>query len=61
MRKERVKKENEDGRVYVKVSRACGVGGLNERWARCEVCPTISFFDYSSDMRAIVLIKRGER
>ena len=42
--------------VFVKVARACGPDGLNERWADCEVAPTLNVFDNMGDVRAVVLI-----
>ena len=50
-----VQKE-ESNRVFVKVARACGADGLNERWAGCEVAPTLNVFDNQGDVRAVVLI-----
>lgn len=48
---------NEEGKkVFVKVARACGADGLNERWAGCEVAPTLNVFDNQGDVRAVVLI-----
>lgn len=44
------------GTNFVKVARASGVDGLNERWAESELCPTISLFDFTGDSRAIVCI-----
>jgi hypothetical protein len=42
--------------VFVKVARPTGPGGANERWAACEVCPTLNVFDNAGDVRAVVLI-----
>lgn len=48
---------NEEGKkVFVKVARACGADGLNERWAGCELSPTLNVFDNMGDVRAVVLI-----
>ena len=53
---------NEEGKkVFVKVARACGADGLNERWAGCEVSPTLNVFDNMGDVRAVVLIVRRKR
>ena len=60
MAKRKVKKEEGD-RVFVKVSRACGVDGLNERWAGCEVAPTLNVFDNLGDVRAVVLIREKKK
>ena len=51
----------ERGRVFVKVARPIGKDGLNERWAKCEICPTLNIFDLTGDVRAIVLIKEHKR
>lgn len=53
---ERKIQEEESSRVFVKVARACGADGLNERWAGCEICPTLNVFDNMGDVRAVVLI-----
>lgn len=50
-------KEKRGGRVFVKVARPTGPGGENERWANCEVSPTLNVFDNAGDVRAVVLIK----
>lgn len=50
-----IKKEESDT-VFVKVARACGPDGLNERWSGCEVAPTLNVFDNMGDVRAVVLI-----
>ena len=42
--------------VFVKVARPTGPGGENERWAKCDVCPTLNVFDNAGDVRAVVLI-----
>ena len=53
---------NEEGKkVFVKVARACGADGLNERWAGREVSPTLNVFDNMGDVRAVVLIVRRKR
>ncbi len=53
---------NEEGKkVFVKVARACGADGLNERWAGCEVSPTLNVFDNMGDVRAVVLIVRRKK
>lgn len=53
---------NEEGKnVFVKVARACGADGLKERWAGCEVSPTLNVFDNMGDVRAVVLIVRRKR
>ena len=57
MEKQKVK-EGESDKVFVKVARVCGPGGLNERWAGCEVSPTLNVFDNMGDVRAVVLIVR---
>ena len=49
-------KTEESNKVFVKVARACGPNGLNERWAGCEVSPTLNVFDNMGDVRAVVLI-----
>ena len=41
--------------TYVKVSRPIGRGGLGERWARCDVAPTLNLFD-CGDVRTTVAI-----
>lgn len=50
--------EKKEGKqeVFVKVARVCGPDGLNERWARCEICPTLNVFDNAGDVRAVVLV-----
>ena len=48
--------QEESTRVFVKVARATAPGGENERWAACEVCPTLNVFDNMGDVRAVVLI-----
>ena len=53
---EKVVKKEEFEKVFVKVARACGRDGLNERWAGCEVSPTLNVFDNMGDVRAVVLI-----
>ena len=55
MAERRVQKD-ESRRVFVKVARACGKDGLNERWSGCETCPTLNVFDNMGDVRAVVLI-----
>jgi len=60
MAEETIKKE-ESNSVFVKVARACGVDGLNERWAGCEVSPTLNVFDNMGDVRAVVLIARRKK
>lgn len=55
-----IKKEGSN-RVFVKVARACGADGLNERWAGCEVSPTLNVFDNMGDVRAVVLIARRKK
>ena len=47
--------------MFVKVARACGVDGLNERWAGCETCPTLNVFDNMGDVRAVVLIAEKKK
>ena len=42
-------------KTYVKVARACAPGGEGERWAYCEVSPTLNVFDNLGDVRAVVL------
>ena len=58
-------KEREQGvsgeHVFVKVARPTGPGGENERWAGCEVSPTLNVFDNASDVRAVVLIIKRSR
>lgn len=54
-------KKEESNRVFVKVARACGSDGLNERWAGCEVSPTLNVFDNMGDVRAVVLIVRRKK
>ena len=53
--------KKEDIQVFVKVARACGKDGLNERWAGCEVSPTLNVFDNMGDVRAVVLIVEDEQ
>ena len=53
---EREVQREESEKVFVKVARACGKDGLNERWAGCEVSPTLNVFDNMGDVRAVVLI-----
>ena len=56
------KVNNEEGKkVFVKVARACGPDGLNERWAGCEVSPTLNVFDNQGDVRAVVLIVEDKK
>lgn len=47
--------------VFVKVARPVGKGGLNERWAACQVAPTLNVFDNMGDVRADVLAIRKWR
>lgn len=47
--------------TYVKVSRACGKDGLNERWAYEQVCPTLNVFDNTGDARSVVLILKRKK
>ncbi|MBO6031801.1 MAG: hypothetical protein J6Q22_10135 [Prevotella sp.] len=54
-------KEEMNNRVFVKVARACGTDGLNERWAGCEVSPTLNVFDNMGDVRAVVLIAERKK
>ena len=54
--REKVVQKEESNKVFVKVARACGIDGLNERWAGCEVSPTLNEFDNMGDVRAVVLI-----
>lgn len=49
-------KAEKGDKVFVKVARACGPDGLNERWAGCETSPTLNVFDNMGDIRAVVLI-----
>lgn len=56
---ERKVQQEESREVFVKVARACGKDGLNERWAGCELAPTLNVFDNMGDVRAVVLIVRG--
>ena len=51
----------ESDKVFVKVARACGPDGLNERWAGCEVAPTLNVFDNQGDVRAVVLIVEDKK
>jgi hypothetical protein len=60
MAEENIKKE-ESNSVFVKVARACGADGLNERWDGCEVSPTLNVFDNMGDVRAVVLIARRKK
>lgn len=53
---EETMKKEDSNRVFVKVARACGSDGLNERWAASEVSPTLNVFDNMGDVRAVVLI-----
>ena len=53
---EKLVKKEEIEKVFVKVARACGRDGLNERWAGCEVSPTLNVFDNMGDVRSVVLI-----
>lgn len=55
MGKKKVQVE-ESNHVFVKVARACGPDGLNERWAGCQTCPTLNVFDNQGDVRAVVLV-----
>lgn len=48
--------QEESNKVFVKVARACGPNGLNERWAGCETSPTLNVFDNMGDIRAVVLV-----
>lgn len=50
------KAKDEREKAFVKVARPTGPGGENERWANCEVSPTLNVFDNASDVRAVVLI-----
>lgn len=58
MEKRNVQEEVSD-KVFVKVVRARGADGLNERWAGCEVAPTLNEFENLGDVRAVVLIVRN--
>lgn len=58
---ERSIKVEESDKVFVKVARACGPDGLNERWAGCEVAPTLNVFDNQGDVRAVVLIVEDKK
>lgn len=58
MEKRNVQEEVSD-KVFVKVVRARGLDGLNERWAGCEVAPTLNEFENLGDVRAVVLIVRN--
>ena len=60
MAERKVQKEESD-RVFVKVARACGPDGLNERWAGCETSPTLNVFDNTGDTRSVVLIVESGR
>jgi hypothetical protein len=42
-------------KTYVKVARPSGPDGEGERWAYCEVSPTLNVFDNLGDVRAVVL------
>lgn len=53
--------QEESKKVFVKVARACGADGLNERLAGCEVSPTLNVFDNMGDVRAVVLIARRKK
>ena len=55
------KAKDEREKAFVKVARPTGPGGENERWARCEVSPTLNVFDNASDVRAVVLIIKRSR
>lgn len=58
MREEEKKNLN---KPFVKVARACGKDGLNERWAYEQVNPTLNTFDLTGDSRVVVLIvKKGK-
>lgn len=57
----KITQEEESEKVFVKVARACGADGLNERWASCEVSPTLNVFDNMGDVRAVVLIVRRKK
>lgn len=48
-------------RVFVKVARATGPDGENEKWAAREVSPTLNVFDNMGDVRAVVLIKEVKK
>ena len=54
-------KIRERDKTFVKVARACGKDGLNERWAECQLCPTLNVFDNSGDTRAVVLVEGKRR
>ncbi len=58
---ERSIQTEESDKVFVKVARACGPDGLNERWAGCEVSPTLNVFDNMCDVRSVVLIVEKKR
>lgn len=58
---ERSIQTEESDKVFVKVARACGPDGLNERWAGCEVAPTLNVFDNQGDVRAVVLIVEDKK
>ena len=58
---EETPKNEERKMVFVKVARACGADGLNERWAGCEVSPTLNVFDNMGDVRAVVLIAERKK
>lgn len=55
------KAKDEREKAFVKVARPTGPGGENERWAGCEVSPTLNVFDNASDVRAVVLIIKRSR
>ena len=55
MAEETIKNE-ERKMVFVKVARACGPDGLNEKWSESEVSPTLNVFDNMGDVRSVVLI-----
>jgi hypothetical protein len=55
------KAKDEREKTFVKVARPTGPGGENERWAGCEVSPTLNVFDNAGDVRAVVLIIKRSR
>lgn len=55
------KAKDEQEKAFVKVARPTGPGGENERWAGCEVSPTLNVFDNASDVRAVVLVIKRSR
>ena len=61
MRRRRHIKIGESNSVFVKVARPVGEGGLNERWAACQVFPTLNVFDNMGDVIAVVLAIRKWR